>query len=68
MTLAELVERRLEAAGIGPDDPGLVQLREWNRGAYERGRLAVELRRGQFGSTRRVTLDELESAQETAKP
>ena len=61
MTLAELVERRLEAAGIAWDDPGLVQLREWNRQVSERGRLAVETRRGQFGATRRATLAELET-------
>lgn len=66
MSLAELVAARLERAGIAWDDPGLVYLREWNQRARERGRLAVETRRGQFGKTRRATLDELEP--DTAKP
>ena len=61
MTLAELVEYRLTAAGIGPDDPGLLELRAWNRGAAERQVVHTEVRRGQFGSTRRVRLDEVES-------
>jgi|SRR5215831_1232251 len=29
--LAQLVDAKLRAAGIGPDDPALVKLRAWNR-------------------------------------
>lgn len=31
MTLAERIAARLAAAGIEPDDPGLEQIRQWNR-------------------------------------
>jgi hypothetical protein len=34
MTLAQQCARRLTIAGIGPNDPGLIQLRAWNAGAY----------------------------------
>jgi hypothetical protein len=64
VTLAELVAQRLERAGITWDDPGLVQLRAWNAAALERGRLAVEVRRGQFGATRPYS----NTPAETAKP
>jgi hypothetical protein len=50
---------RLRQAGIKPDDAGLVALREWNRMAAERQIVRVELRRGQFGKTRLVRLDEV---------
>lgn len=33
MTLAQRIAARLAAAGITPDDPGLQQIRDWNRGA-----------------------------------
>lgn len=33
MTLADRIALRLAAAGITPDDPGLQQIRDWNRGA-----------------------------------
>lgn len=57
--LAETVARRLAAAGITPDDPGLEAIRAWNREASLRQELRVELRHGQFGQTRKVRLDEL---------
>jgi hypothetical protein len=34
VTLAQRTAARLTLAGIGPDDPGLQQLRTWNAGAY----------------------------------
>jgi hypothetical protein len=36
MTLAEQITRRLILAGIKPDDPGLVAIREWNAAVYRR--------------------------------
>jgi hypothetical protein len=37
MPLAEQVARRLLLAGIQPDDPDLVAIREWNAAVYRRG-------------------------------
>lgn len=39
MTLAEQTARRLELAGIWPDDPGLAHIRAWNAAAYRRAGL-----------------------------
>jgi hypothetical protein len=60
MRLADEVARRLALAGIGPDDPGMVALAKWNQGARDRQIVHVELRRGQFGQTRRVRLADIE--------
>jgi hypothetical protein len=35
-TLADQQRQRLFAAGIGPDDPAMVRLREWNRAVFAR--------------------------------
>jgi hypothetical protein len=59
MTFAARTAARLLSAGIRPDDPGLAQLREWNAGAAARQQVSVETRRGQFGATRHVRLDDL---------
>jgi hypothetical protein len=48
--LAEETARKLYAARIAADDPGLVQLREWNAAVAARGELA-----GVTGSTNRGT-------------
>lgn len=39
-SLAVQVRLRLVAAGIGPDDPGLAEIREWNGRAWRPGVLA----------------------------
>lgn len=56
---SKVVERRLLAAGVAPDDPGLLLVRAWNATALERGAVRVELRRGQFGQTRLARVSEL---------
>jgi len=60
VNLTEEVSARLAAAGFTPDDPALAFIRAWNRVAAERQIVRVELRRGQFGMTRTVRLDDIE--------
>ena len=57
-SLAVTVDARLKAAGFGPHDPALIELRAWNQAAADRGEIHVEVRRGQFGQTRKVKLSE----------
>lgn len=59
MRLAESVAARLYAAGFTADDPAVIAVRSWNESAREKQAVSVELRRGQFGKTRRARLDEL---------
>lgn len=56
--LDRLVETRLRAAGFTPDDPAIVALRAWNAAAADRGVIRVELRRGQFGQSRKIRLEQ----------
>ena len=58
--LQQIVSGRLKAAGFKSADPALVFLRAWNATASERQIIRVETRRGQFGQTRQVRLDELQ--------
>lgn len=59
-TLGQEISRRLADAGFAADSPEIVWIREHNRQAMTEGRLCVELRRGQFGQTRRVRLADLD--------
>jgi hypothetical protein len=52
MTLARETSLRLQIAGIKPDDPGLVFIREWNAAAAARARLRREERRAAVATVR----------------
>lgn len=58
--LGAQTEQRLMAAGFTAESPELVRIREHNQQAMKEGWLRVELRRGQFGQSRRVRLAELQ--------
>jgi hypothetical protein len=57
--MAREASLNLRLAGFTHDDPALTRLREWNAAASARQIVHVETRRGQFGATRPVRLDDL---------
>ena len=44
MSLANVIAQRLRAAGIAPNDPGLIFTREWNQLAIARAAEAERIR------------------------
>jgi hypothetical protein len=58
-TLAQQTAVRLATAGIRGNDPGLVKLRAWNRGAYERGRISIQTGPSKYVVTRLETVLQL---------
>lgn len=45
MSLSNIIAQRLRAAGIAPNDPGLMFIRDWNAAAYARAAAVEEARR-----------------------